>query len=360
MSGRFPNYIQTINDNLSGGVMASSLISNTNSLSQYQANLLTNTPGLIRVLVEDEQDVVVWHRILSKLVPDKRFDIHPYSFDSSINGKGKAQIMAQSGQFGPYYIGCVDSDTDWTLQQWSADAAIINSSPYILQTYAYSIENLSAQPYNCADFMLECNMHSCTELLNLDRDYSAFIKKLSIYSYESLIWYLTLIKERNATVDWTFLYGNRHYAGIRNDNALSLEDRRTAILDKLNERALILTAQYSQNYPELVAAKESLKTTLRNSIGLTADNAYLYVRGHNLYDFLIHNFFEPVQSYLRIEHESEIRAHTIGSDTGNAIRHYHKVIKDFGSHHIFRTDFMNDEGNLITQRLKQDINAVFR
>lgn len=100
--------------------MASSLISNTNSAAQYQANLLTNTPGLIRVLVEDEQDVVVWHRILSKLVPDKRFDIHPYSFDSSINGKGKAQIIAQAAQFGPYYIGCVDSDHDWPLPQSSA------------------------------------------------------------------------------------------------------------------------------------------------------------------------------------------------------------------------------------------------
>lgn len=206
--------------------------------------------------------------------------------------------------------------------------------------------------------MLECNLHSCDKQRNLDREYGEFILELSRCSYEPLLWYLTLKKERDMTLDWNLLYGNGHYADIHSDNSLSLEGKRTAILNRFRTRGETETKQYARTYPELVAVMESLKSTLHNAIGLTADNAYLYVRGHNLYDFLTHNFFEPVQNYLRGKHEAEITTHTTGSDTGNAIRHYHKMIKNFCNHHILRTDFINDSGNPITQRIEQDLGAI--
>ncbi len=59
--------------------MVSSLISNQNSQSQYQANLLTNRPNLVKVLVEDEIDVVVWQKILTRLHPTLSYEVTPYS-----------------------------------------------------------------------------------------------------------------------------------------------------------------------------------------------------------------------------------------------------------------------------------------
>ena len=81
--------------------MATSLLSNASSTYQLQTNILTNRPGTIKVIVEDELDVYFWHNLLTRCCPDKRFDISPYHAGAD---KGKAQILAMSANFGPSTI----------------------------------------------------------------------------------------------------------------------------------------------------------------------------------------------------------------------------------------------------------------
>lgn len=342
--------------------MSSSLISNLNSNAQHQTNILTNRPNLVKVMVEDELDVVVWHRILNRCAPHLEFEVQPYSYDTSSNGKGKAQILSLANQFGPYFIGCVDSDFDWLLKNYTADGQTINRSPYILQTYTYSIENLAAMPYGIADCMLECCMHSCDILRNLDADFSDFITSLSKAVYDVTLWHLTMIKE-NTDIDLLdtgrkHVFGNDHYADILSDRTLSLESKRQALIERLTERASQLADDYNANYNALLQSRSDLEQELHSQCGLTPDNAYLFVRGHNLHDFLIHNFFNPVHTYLKNEHEKEIRAHTVGPDTGNSINHYHKLLKNFDRDYIHRTAFTHDPVNLIAARIKTDIAAI--
>ena len=175
---------------------SSGLISNVNGKYQYQSNLLTNTPNLIKVLVEDEVDVVVWYKILKKIAPEFDYQIRPYSFDATTKGKGKANVLKFAGSFEATFIGCVDSDFDWLLENWTSDGQTIKGNDYILQTYAYSIENLASQPYGNSDCMLECVMHSCELQRNLDKDYSAFINSLSSSVYEVLLWHLLMWKDQ--------------------------------------------------------------------------------------------------------------------------------------------------------------------
>lgn len=343
--------------------MASSLISNINSQSQLQANKLTNRPNRVKVMVEDELDVVIWHRILKMFAPHMQFDVHPYSFDTTANGKGKAQIIAHAAQFGKYFIGCVDSDHDWLLQKWTADGMTINSTRYIFQTYAYSIENLAAHPFGTADCMLECSLHSCDILHNLDNDLEKFLSRLSTSVYEVLIWHLTMKKENTdlsqISVGWNEIFGNGHYADIRNDRTLPIERKRAAILERFANRANGLAKQYAATYPQFKQTFENLRTTLNSDFGLSPDNAYLHVRGHNLHDFLIHNFFKPVEHIVRNLHRDEIRAHTNGAETQNAINHYKSLLKDFELDYIHRISYMYDISNPVASRIKQDITAVF-
>lgn len=343
--------------------MPSSLISNTNSEAQFQANLLTNSPKLINVIVEDELDVVIWYRILNLFAPDNQYNIHPYSHDPSFHGKGKAQILRQSSQFGKYFIGCVDSDDDWLLKQWTVDGHTINHSPYILQTYAYSIENLAAQPYGLSDCMIECCAHCSNELHTIDNQYTQFINRISNYVYDVLLWHLTMKKNQvylnQIALGWDYIFGNGHYNDIHSDGSLSVQGKHTAILERFLYRTKLLKNDYERNYSELKQSYVRLENALIAEYNLSQDNAYLFVRGHNLHDFLMYNFFNPVYTNIINLHKSEICAKTSGIETGNAIKHYRNLLKEFSKDYIYRNTYFADPANLISVKIKTDIDAIF-
>lgn len=344
--------------------MASSLLSNINSESQYQANLLTNTPNLVSVIVEDELDVVIWYRILKKYAPNYKFNVHPFSYDPEVHGKGKAQILAQSDRFGKYCFGCVDSDYDWLLSTWSPAGSKIVSSPYILQTYAYSIENLAAQPSGIKDCMIECCLHCDEDLYTLDEDYRRFILNVSEMVYPVLLWHLTMKKYRPDTdqvsIGRNHIFNNEHYNDIHNDHALSIAEKHNAVLERLSNRATELVNNYEKDYPELIQSRDNLEIYLRETCNLSSEVAYLFVRGHNLHDFLMHNFFNPVYSQLVESHKAEICAHIPGTETKNALDHYKKLRKDFSKEYIHRHSYIIDIDShpsaiSIMERIRTDI-----
>ena len=120
-----------------------------NANGKYYENLshLIGKPNQVKVIVEDEQDSAFWHDILSFVVPNKIFDINPYHynlFGQSDLTKGKLHILqlAKDNRLSKNYWGCVDSDYDYLLSKTSHNGQVIQACPYLLQTYAYSIENL--------------------------------------------------------------------------------------------------------------------------------------------------------------------------------------------------------------------------
>lgn len=342
---------------------ASSLLSNVNSEAQHQANILTNTPNRIKVMVEDEVDIVVWHKILKKAAPHLEFEIGPYSYDSTVNGKGKSNVLKFADRFKKNFIGCVDSDFDWLLQDWTQDGDVIRNNAYILQTYAYSIENLASQPYGDSDCMLECVMHSCELQVNLDADYSTFIVALSAAVYDILIWHLLMwknqIEEDKISDGWKYIFGNDHYSDILKDSTLSIEAKRNAILNRFEEKAKDLRNQYEGEYPNLIGDKAALEAELRSTYGIQPDNAYLFVRGHNLHDFLMHCFFNPVRSHLIKLHQDEIKAHNEEQEIQNLMNHYKKHLKQFDRDHIHKVAYLNDDTNPFTKAIINDIQNIF-
>lgn len=330
------------------------LISNITGEYQRQANLLNNTPNLIKVLVEDEVDVVVWHKILKEVAPGFDYQVSPYSFDETAKGKGKANVLKFADNFGNTFIGCVDSDFDWLLEDWTQDGGLIKNNKYILQTYAYSIENLASQPYGVSDCMLECVMHSSDEQRLLDKVYTAFIRSLSSSVYEVLLWHLLMWKNRidedEVSKGWKFVFGNDHYKDILTDH--------TRILDRLRERAAQRADYYNKLYPGLLTTLDKLKIDLSAKYGLTSENAYLFVRGHDLYGFLTHCFFNPVKKQLMDAHEAEIKAHNSG-DFGKLINHYKRHCRVFEFERLYRIDYIEDSSNVLTKAISGDIKSIF-
>ncbi|MDE6742075.1 MAG: DUF4435 domain-containing protein [Muribaculaceae bacterium] len=340
----------------------SSLISNVTSEARHQANLLTNTPDLVKVLVEDEEDVVVWYRFLKTFAPDFSFEVSPYSYDSSFNGKGKANILKMAGNFGKNLLGCIDSDFDWLLEDWTTDGQTIKHNQYILQTYAYSVENLASQPYGDSDWMLECVMHSCQAQNDLDKDYSVFIGSISSSVYEVLLWHLLMWKDRidvdEIAKGWDYVFGNDHYNDILTDHALTVEGQRHAVLNLFQERSRQIVDDYDRRYSVYRNDYEVLKKDLADKYKLSPENAYLFVRGHNLHDFLMHCFFNPIRNSLIIDHKNEIRSHNVGIEIQNQINHYNKHITAYKRDHLHKTAYIEDQTNVLTSTIGADIERI--
>lgn len=343
--------------------MASSLLSNVNSEAQKQANILTNTPRLVKVIVEDELDVVVWHSILKRSAPGLDFEVTPYSYDSYNNGKGKSNVLKFSDRYHENFIGCVDSDFDWLLQNWTEDGRLVNENAYVLQTYAYSIENLASQPYEVSDCMLECVLHSCELQRRLDEDYSEFLNAISLSVYETLVWHLVMwknkIDEDTLAYGWQYIFGYDHYKDLVNDNTLSLDGSRKAVLQRFQERNGHLTTHYNQEYHDFAEVRDRLRKHLLENFNLSVGNAYLFVRGHNLYDFLMQTFFNPVRNELIKIHKDTIKAHSERKDIQNRMNHYTNNIKDFRREHLYNTEYMDDVSNFISKAIIADVEKIF-
>lgn len=342
--------------------MASKLADHISDTYQALSNCLTNRPSLVRVVVEDEQDVPVWYRILTTCAPEKIYKIQPYSYDPTIHGKGKQQILSQNANFGKHFIGCVDSDYDWLLSAYTPEGRIIANNDYLFQTQAYSIENLALVPVDIAAYMVECVMQTNDVTISLDSDYAEFLKAISETAFEILLWQLTLKKELPAydqlNNNWHFIFNNGDYNNVITDGSLTLQEKRCRVLEIFASKCCELKSKLEVEHGDLATNRDVLHHEMDTRKGLNRENAYLFMRGHDIYEFIIHTFFGPIEKYLRNEHERDIRANTTGIETNNAINHYKKVRREFGKGFISRGAFMVCPGVLPLAELCQAIRKI--
>ncbi|MFT4930044.1 MAG: hypothetical protein ACI8WB_006180, partial [Phenylobacterium sp.] len=92
------------------------------------------------VYIESEQDKAFWQDIISQNASNK------YSFKVGTNQNPHARSKSL---FSDMYAGAnekvliaIDSDFDYLAENRSEVAKNINANPYVLQTFAYSVESL--------------------------------------------------------------------------------------------------------------------------------------------------------------------------------------------------------------------------
>ena len=173
------------------------LESGFNPTYSENASILTGNPNRVTVEVEDTIDRDFWSDLLGELCPEKEFHFDPYHTilkddgGSDRTGKGKSQIIKASSDFNVWHIGCVDSDYDWILSDHTEAGKAISSSKYLLQTYAYSIENLMCLSCTLGDFCCE-NTEETPEL-----DFVDYLNRLSKAVYPLLVWSTYLCSKGN-------------------------------------------------------------------------------------------------------------------------------------------------------------------
>ena len=323
------------------------LITGYNPQYSENASILTGNPDRVTVEVEDNIDEAFWKDLLKELCPQKDFHFDPYHTILNVDGSkkvitGKARIIVGAKDFNNWHIGCVDSDYDWLLSDYTDDGKAINSNKYLLQTYAYSIENLMCLPTTLTDF--------CREVTEEDAefDFVDYVSKLSRIIYPLLVWSVYLYSKGNH--DFTPTAWRQIMVSEMKDEQQSLaiiEHRGKAKLDELNEK-----------YASEISDKEALVKKLSEEKMMTMENSHLFVRGHELFDLLANVVLSGIIPSLRQHHFGALRiADTENIERVAALQEYSKKNTSVGDK--LKENYRYKGQTFIYDKIKADVSMIW-
>lgn len=258
------------------------------------ANRLNGGRRRVVAYVEGYDDIAFWRQILQQFESEKLyFEVMLPSRTSLAKGKK----MALTNQLGPEMIACVDADYDLILSHISPAQAckdFIKNQAYILHTYVYAIENLQCHSVCLHDVCVKASLN--------DKRIFSFSDFLRAYS--EAIWPLFL---------WSvWAYGSHNY------KEFSLTDFAETVtsahinfsssdkfINKVKARVQSVIIVLQKRFPYAVESLPGISSALQ-SLGITPQNTYLYMRGHDLMDRVVLPLIESVNKYLRREREHEI------------------------------------------------------
>lgn len=252
--------------------------------------------GRIIAFVESYDDVSFWRLLLDEFETDDHyFQIMLPNRGGLTKGKKSAlRSCIEHDGLGKSLIACVDSDYDWLLQGITLTSRDIISNPFVIQTYAYAIEN-----YQCWSGSLHQICVQCT--LNDHRliDFPAFMELYSKAVYPLFVWNVWFYRKKK--------HNEFSMQDLNIDIRLKSVDVRrpqgaiVGVQERVQRKVRWLENHYPDAIPEVALLREEL-----TAMGVTEDNTYLFLQGHHLVENVILKLLLPVCTVLRQEREAEI------------------------------------------------------
>lgn len=245
--------------------------------------------------VESYDDISFWRSLLAEYEDDTRyFEVMLPSKRSLAKGK-KTVLMNQLGtKLGENMIACVDSDYDYLLQGRTYTSRYIIESPYVMQTYAYAIENFHcyAEGLHEVCVMATLNDHALI-------DFSAYMKLYSQIAYPLFIWSVWFYRKNIlcefSLLDFCSFVKVERFSTNHPENSLNIMSRK--VRRKLQE----LEHRHAEALDEIESMKKEFA-----KLGVTPDNTYMYIQGHHIMDNVVMKMLIPVCTTLRREREAQI------------------------------------------------------
>lgn len=247
--------------------------------------------------VESYDDVAFWRTLLSEFEDDEHYFQVMLPSQTSLS-KGKKMVLLNTlnaDELGRSLIACVDSDYDFLMQGATALSRQINRNPYVLQTYAYAIEN-----YLC---YAESLHEVCVQATLNDRqivDFPEFMRRYSRIAYPLFLWNVWFYRQHDTN---TFpMYEFNACVRLQDVNLQCPYQ----CLDDMQRRVNKKISEFHTLYPQLISKIDVLGNELKE-LGLIPDTTYLYIQGHHIMDNVVMKLLIPVCTQLRREREHEIK-----------------------------------------------------
>ena len=239
---------------------------------QEQARYFANVPlmqsGVVAsVHLEDGDDKGFWNAMLQTRHPGRYYFITHSRSPKGYDTKGCEQCLKYRPYLSKRFFICIDSDMRYLLQESNLDAA-----NFICQTYTYSWEN-----HYCEAFALQRQFEKQCPEKTATFDFSAFLSELSKALYKPLLLLLYCLK--NDRPDFNL----RMFSAC-----LPNQCRRVELAE--NGKSLIerIAKNFEQHLNSQFAKSIDFdaEASYCNALDVNEENAYLHVRGHNVFDLV--------------------------------------------------------------------------
>ena len=307
----------------------------------YFKSLLIRLRKDTAVRVESDADVDFWKFILTTTLPHIQFEFFPQSMQ---NGSGKKEVLLLKNYTDRELVLCIDADYDYLLQKTE-----FISKPFVFHTYVYAIENI----FSYAEGLKE----TLEKALNMERsdipnafgtegvtfDFKTFFKKYSAIIYDWLSYSLYSEKIKDGLLSRE---NCGKMAGF--DKFYNIENDLIELKIKLEKESVIFKNQY-ENSDDFYSFLKQL-----NDLGFNKNNAYLFLRGHDLFDSVTVKLLKFIgYNLLQIKYD-ELRK----SNREKEITSLNKLLKTkhFEQHLKQNQSF---QSNLFYQKIELDIHKAF-
>lgn len=236
--------------------------------AQYFANVPLMQSGVVAsVHLEDVEDKTFWNTMLQSRKPGHYYFITQSRSPKGYDTKGCEQCLKYRPYLSKRFFICIDSDMRYLLQEAGLDAA-----NYICQTYTYSWENHFCEASALKQrFEAQCSEKAVTF------DFQFFLSTLSKAVYKPLL--LLLYCLRNDKPDFNL----RMFSAC-----LPNQCKR----EELAENGKPLIERIAKNFEQYLntdlakAVDFEAESSYCQSLYVNEQNAYLHIRGHNLFDLV--------------------------------------------------------------------------
>ena len=255
------------------------------------------------VHLEDKNDIDLWDKVLQKHRPG---NYHYISYSYSSKNRSTTGCE-QCLRFVPYlsscFFVCIDSDYRYILEQTGIDVA-----HFVLQTYTYSWENHFCEASGLQERLDKSSLFKF--------DFREFLSKYSKVVFEPL---LILIHSRRNN-DGEIRDKEFNQCLISQCTVRELENNGEGAIIRIQENFKHLL-EFHPSYVEKLNIA-ALKTYYANR-GLNESNAYLHVRGHNIFDLISY-----IGKLLNQKHEMDFLTSDLPS---SEYREMNRLVEDVHS-----------------------------
>ena len=239
---------------------------------QEQARYFANVPLMQRDIIacvhlEDDDDKTFWDAMLqSRHTGQYKFITYsrsPKGYDT----KGCEQCMKYRPYLSKRFFVCIDSDMRYLLQEAGLDAA-----NYICQTYTYSWENHFCEAKALQKRFIERCPDKASQF-----DFEAFLSAYSSVVYKPLLLLLYCLKNHRPEFSKKMFSACLPHQCRGNE----LADNGKPFIERISKSF----EQYLST-PFAQSIDFEAESNYYQSLNVNEQNAYLHIRGHNLFDLV--------------------------------------------------------------------------
>ena len=181
-----------------------------------------------------------------------------------------------------------------------------------------------------------------------DFDFDDYLTRLSKAVYPLLVWSTYLCSKGNQDFTQTSW----------REVLVNTEKYPEASLAIIEAKAKAKIEEFDKKYADKIIDKEDFEFQTVCMKNITEDDAYLYVRGHELFDHILYSVLNPVITKLRNQHYAVLRASGTDEDTRKiALRKYQA--KDKPVEKMLSKNYRYKNNTLIYKQIWADVMQIW-